>query len=176
MGLSSWHRRPICRPGERRPNKGPAFGAYSVVHGTDSAGPAASAEVGEFLSTVKLTADFAVHTISGCVGCRDDKVALIGVLYDTDEGTDVYFADSGYELHLGSIRLNSDGTFEGGQMRLEHRDILITSTQGAWGGQFSNITDTGGAPRLVAGTFGAEATSAGGSKGAFLGSFVGTKE
>ena len=155
---------------------GPAGGAYAVVHGTDSAGPAASAEVGEFSSTVELTADFAANTISGCVGCRYG-VALIGVLYDTDEGTDVYFADSGYTLHLDSIGLNSsDGTFEGGRMRLDHPDISITSTRGAWGGQFSNIADGAGDPRLVAGTFGAEATSAGGGEGAFIGSFVGTKE
>ena len=131
---------------------GPAGGAYSVVHGTDSAGPPDTAEVGEFFSTVELTANFAANTISGCVGCNDNKVALIGVLYDTDEGTDVYFADSGYTLHLDSIGLNSDGTFEGGQMRLEHPDISITSTQGAWGGQFSNIADSAGDPRLVAGT------------------------
>ena len=61
-------------------------------------------------------------------------------------------------------------------MRLEHPDISIASTEGAWGGRFSNIADSVGNPRLVASTFGAEAASAGGSEGAFLGSFVGTKE
>ena len=154
---------------------GPAGGAYAVVHGTDSAGPPDSAEVGEFIATVELTANFADYTIFGCVGCNY-PVALIGVLYDTDEGTDVYFADSGYTLRLDSVGLNSDGTFEGGRMRLEHQVISITSATGMWGGRFSSIADSAGDPRLVAGTFGAEATSAGGSKGAFLGSFVGTKE
>ena len=79
-------------------------------------------------------------------------------------------------MHLGSISLDSNGTFRGEDVRLEHAAISITRTTGAWGGQFSNIPDSAGAPRLLAGTFGAEAISAGGSEGSFLGSFIGTKE
>ena len=111
------------------------------------------------------------------MGCRDG-VALFGELYDADTGesTDVLFEDSGYQVHLDPTSLDSNGTFLGQQIRLEHRIISITSTTGAWGGQFSNIPDSAGAPRLLAGTFGAEAISAGGSEGSFLGSFVGTKE
>ena len=156
---------------------GPAGGAYSVLHGTGEGGTPGSTEVGEFASAVELTADFAAGTIGGCVGCRDG-LALFGELYDADTGesTDVLFEDSGYQLHLDPTSLNSNGTFLGQQMRLEHPAISITRTTGAWGGQFSNIPDSAGAPRLLAGTFGAEAISAGGSEGSFLGSFVGTKE
>ena len=156
---------------------GPASGAYAVLHGADGEGPPGSMESGGFNSTVELTADFAANTIEGCVGCRDG-VPLFGTLYDTNtgEGTDVLFEDSGFRLHLDPTSLDADGTFLGQQMRLEHSEYSFASTRGAWGGQFSNISDSAGDPRLVAGTFGAEATSAGGSEGAFLGSFFGTKE
>ena len=156
---------------------GPAAGAYGVQHDAGEAGTPGPTEIGEFASTVELTADFAGGTIGGCVGCRDG-VALFGELYDADTGesTDVLFEDSGYQVHLDPTSLDSNGTFLGQQIRLEHRIISITSTTGAWGGQFSNIPDSAGAPRLMADTFGAEAISAGGSEGSFLGSFVGTKE
>ena len=156
---------------------GPASGAYSVVHGADTGGIPGSTESGMFDSTVELTADFTANTLFGCVGCRDG-VALFGTLDDVDTGesTEVMFENSGYRLHLDPTTLDADGTFSGQQMRLEHPDISIASTEGAWGGRFSNIADGAGDPRLLAGTFGAEATSAGGSEGAFLGSFVGTKE
>ena len=158
---------------------GPASGAYSVLHGTDTGVTPGSTESGMFDSTIELAADFTANTISGCVGCRDG-VALFGTLDDagTGESTEVMFEDSGYRLHLDldPTNLGSDGTFSSQLMRLQHPDILIASTEGAWGGRFSSIADSVGDPRLVAGTFGAEATSAGGSEGAFLGSFVGTKE
>ena len=106
-------------------------------------------------------------------------------------------------MHLDPTSLNSNGTFRGQQMRLEHRSHFDHQHDGRVGrsttkaaavlepsgpsscarwpgavcaGQFSNIPDSAGAPRLLAGTFGAEATGAGGSEGSFLGSFVGTKE
>ena len=156
---------------------GPASGAYSVLHGTDTGVVPGSTESGMFDSTVELAADFAANTISGCVGCRDG-VALFGEFYDADTGdsTEVMFMDSGYRLHLDSTVLDPNGKFLGQRMRLEHPVISIASTEGAWGGRFSSIADSAGDPRLVAGTFGAEATSTGGSEGAFLGSFVGTKE
>ncbi|MCY4479169.1 MAG: hypothetical protein OXB97_04690 [Rhodospirillales bacterium] len=156
---------------------GPALGAYAVLHGADGEGPPGSMESGEFNSSVELTADFAANTIEGCVGCRDG-VAVFGTLHDPDTGeaTDVFFEDSGYRLHLDSANLAANGTFLGQQMRLEHSEYSFTSIGGAWGGQLSNIADSAGDPRLVAGTFGTEATSAGGSEGAFLGSFIGTKE
>lgn len=156
---------------------GPASGAYSVVHGADGAGPVDSVEIGEFSSSIELTADFTAGTIEGCVGCRE-AVSLIGVLHDMDTGEsrDVYTSDSGYWMQLGAISLRADGSFVDAEMSLENRVVSITSTEGAWGGRFSSIPDSDGDPRLVAGTFGAEATSAGGSEGAFLGSFVGAKQ
>lgn len=156
---------------------GPAGGAYSVVHGEDGAGPLDSVEIGEFSSSVELTADFAAGTIEGCVGCRE-AVSLIGMLYDRDtvEGRDVYTSDSGYWMQLGATNLRANGTFDGERISLHNRVVSIDSAEGAWGGRFSNIPDSDGDPRLVAGTFGAEAISDGGSEGAFIGSFFGTKE
>ena len=156
---------------------GPVSGAYAILHGTDAGVTPGSTESGLFSSTVKLTADFAANTIGGCIGCSE-TVTLSGTLVDADSGesSDVLFEDSGYRLDLHSTSLNSDGTFEPGQMRLRHPVISITGTEGTWGGRFSNIADSDGDPRLVAGTFGAEAASAGGSEGTFVGSFVGAKE
>lgn len=169
---------PASLPGQGTASySGPASGAYGVLHGTDTGAIPGSMERGMFNSTVQLTADFAANAIFGCVGCRDG-VALFGTLQDPDTGEETEFeiANSGYELHLDSTYLDSDGMFLGQQMRLEHPDISIASTEGAWGGRFSNIADSDGDPRLLAGTFGAEATSAGGSEGAFLGYFLGPKE
>ena len=156
---------------------GPAGGAYGVRYGAGEADTPNSTEIGEFASTVELTADFAAGTIGGCVGCREG-IALFGELYDADTGdsSDVFVEDSGYRLHLGSTGFDPNGTFLGQQLRLEHTANSTTGTVGAWGGQFSNIADSTGDPRLLAGTFGAEAASAGGSEAAFLGSFVGAKE
>ena len=156
---------------------GPAGGAYSVLHGTGEGGTPGSTEIGEFASTVELTADFAGGTIDGCVGCRDG-VALFGVLHDADTGeeSDILLENSGYRLHLDPTSLDSNGTFLGQQLRLEHATTSVASTTGAWGGQFSNNADSAGDPRLVAGTFGAEATGADESEAVFLGSFIGTKE
>ncbi len=156
---------------------GPAGGACSVLHGTGEGGTPGPTEIGEFASTVELTAYFAGGTIGGCVGCRDG-VELFGVLHDADTGeeSDILLENSGYRLHLDPTSLDSNGTFLGQQMRLEHPAISITRTTGAWGGQFSNIPDSAGDPRLLAGTFGAEATGADESEAVFLGSFIGTKE
>ena len=47
---------------------GPASGAYSVLHGTDTGVVPGSTESGMFDSTVELAADFAANTISGMCG------------------------------------------------------------------------------------------------------------
>ena len=156
---------------------GPAAGAYGVQHGAGGAGTPGPTEIGEFTSTVELKADFAAGAIGGCVGCRDG-VALFGVLHDADTGeeSDILLEDSGYRLHLDPTSFDSNGTFRGQQLRLEHAATSVASTIGAWGGQFSNSADSAGDPRLVAGTFGAEATGANESEAVFLGSFLGTKE
>ena len=111
------------------------------------------------------------------MGCRDG-VALFGVLHDADTGeeSDILLENSGYRLHLDPTSLDSNGTFRGQQLRLEHATTSVASTTGAWGGQFSNNADSAGDPRLVAGTFGAEVTGADESEAVFLGSFIGTKE
>ena len=92
------------------------------------------------------------------------------------QGRDVFTSDSGYWMQLGATNLRANGTFDRERISLHNRVVSIASAEGAWGGRFSNIPDSDGDPRLVAGTFGAEAISDGGSEGAFIGSFFGTKE
>ena len=148
---------------------GPAGGAYGVQHGAGEAGTPGPTEIGEFASTVELTADFAGGTIGGCVGCRDG-VALFGVLHDADTGeeSDVLLEDSGYRLHLGSISLDSNGTFRGEDVRLEHAATSITRHDGRVGRPvLEYMPDSAGDPRLVAGTSGAEATGADESEAVF---------
>ena len=156
---------------------GPTAGIYGVSHGADSLVSPGSIEIGEFISTVELTVDFAAGTIGGCVGCNFPLV-LAGVFEDaaTGEISEVYLEDSGYQMFLGTATFGSDAVFSGQQLTLYHPNIAIDGTDGAWGGRFSNIPNTDGDPRLVAGTFGAEATTAGGSEGAFLGAFVGASQ
>ena len=52
----------------------------------------------------------------------------------------------------------------------------VTDTSGSWGGQFSNIQDAAGNPRLVAGTTGADWTESDGSRGAFVGAYIATAQ
>ena len=153
---------------------GPTVGIYAASHGTDTGVTPGSTEIGEFASTLWLNVDFAAQSIYGCVGC-DDPLAISGVFVDAATGETEEFSDddSGYELSLLLTTFDSNGTFSGQDLLLQHGDLEITRTEGAWGGQFSNVAGSGGAPRLVAGTYGADATTAGGSQGVFLGAFVG---
>ena len=153
---------------------GPTAGIYGVVYGNDTLATPGSVEIGEFASTVELNVDFGAGSIGGCIGCTD-PIVLAGVFEDaaTGEVSPFHVEDSGYWVMLGTTTFGSDASFSGQQLTLNHPDIAITGTRGAWGGRFSNIPDSAGDPRLIAGTFGAEATTAGGSEGAFLGAFVG---
>ena len=167
-----WNRHRRCRSRERRHTTGRqaalTVSSMARTQGRRQARPRSAS----FLRLSNSRPISQPVPVGGCVGCRDG-VALIGVLYDTDTGesNDVYFEESGYRLHLDPTSLDTNGTFLGQELRLAHPAISINNTAGAWGGQFSNIADSAGDPRLLAGTFGAEATSAGGSETTFLGSF-----
>lgn len=161
---------------------GPTGGLYTASHAGDTGWAPGSLEIGEFQSTIHLNVDFAAGTIGGCVGCVT-PIALSSVLEDgaTGELYELDTANSGYRLDLYPTTLDSDGTFDGDLLSLSNNHpnpdyrIAISDTDGAWGGQFSNIPDSGGDPRLVAGTYGAAAETARGSQGVFLGAFLGAK-
>ena len=150
-------------------------GLYAAEHGSDTGVTPGSLEVGEFSSTLQLNVDFAARTIGGCVGCGPDaSISIFGVVQDaaTNEVEEFYVDDSGYVLNLGPTSFDSNGAFSGQQLALNSDTLAITSTEGYWGGQFSNIPTSSGIPRAVAGTFGAVATSLGGSQGVFLGAYA----
>ena len=137
-----------------------------------------SVEVGEFEAIATLTADFSAETISGCVGCQGG-ISVSGVYQDKATGTVGTFEDVtlDYRVNLGAAPIDSDtGTFTSSNVRVTSSTVPTARSSGAWGGQFSNIPDAAGDPRLVAGTFGGEASTPGGSRGAFVGAFGAGKQ
>ena len=133
-------------------------GLYASVTGTDF-GPErqGETELGIFEGDMRLTANFAAQTIGGCVGCT-------GGLYL--QGT-----PSDYLIRLGDVPFDDRGLYRGPSVTVEHPDLQITHSSGAWGGMFSSVPNANGDPRLVAGTLGGEVRTAGGSEGAFVGAY-----
>ena len=142
-----------------------------------------------------LRANFAAGTIQGCIGCqRDDETAtgaydgwrVEGVYVDPQTGlheTADYHDDAGYTdtpesapsrfmVRFGATPFNPDGTFLGTAVTLEDAgpDTIVQSS-GHWGGMFSSIPDASGEPRAMAGTVGAEGTTADGSQLAVIDTF-----
>ena len=152
--------------------QGPAAGIYSTRYGSDTLAPVGSTEIGEFSATAELTADFGSMTISGCVGCTG-TIETVGIFQNaaTGETFEVYDS-SDTRVTLGSAPIETNGSFRVGQVSLTSPGVDVTSSSGSWGGQFSNISDAQGDPRLVAGTFGGEAGTSGGSEVVFVGAYV----
>ena len=173
---------------------GRSSGFYSLEYGNGGS-RAGRTEAGRYFADVALTADFAASTIQGCIGCqRDGETAtgpydgwhVEGVYADPQTGlheTADYHDDAGYTdtpesaparfmVRLGATPFNPDGTFLGTAVTLENAgpDAIVQSS-GDWGGMFSSILDASGEPRSVAGTVGAEGTTADGSQLAVIGSF-----
>ena len=135
--------------------------------------------VEEYAATVALTADFSANTLSGCIGCQGDIAIRRSHLHQLlgDEVQELEAPPTDYELHLGAVSFNpDDGTFENPDVTVMHPERTITQSEGFWGGQFSNILDPTGNPRLVAGFSAAEFTEADGSLGHFWGMFNGLSE
>ena len=116
-------------------------------------------EIGLFNGDMELTADFSAGTIGGCIGCGRG----VYLNYDT--------APSGYRVRLGMTNFAANGVYRGTSVTLEHPTIPIASTSGAWGGMFSNQSNSEGEPRLTAGTVGGQATSDDGSEAVFVGAY-----
>ena len=132
--------------------------------------------VEEYAGTVTLTADFTANTLRGCIGCQDDITVWRSYLRRLFGGAtrELHALPTDYELHLGAVAFNAeDGTFEKPEVTVVHPERIITQSEGFWGGQFSNIPDSAGNPRLVAGFSEAEFEEADGSLGYFWGMFNG---
>ena len=116
---------------------------------------------GIFKADMELTADFGSQTIDGCAGCG--SASLDGTPTD-------------YRVRLGATPFESNGVFRGTSVTIEHPNREFVSNSGAWGGMFSNVPDSNGDPRLVAGTLAGQATIADGSKAVFVGAFYATSQ
>ncbi len=154
---------------------GDAGGLYAVRYGSGSGVPAGSTETGEFTANIALTADFANSTISGCIGCDGSGVTdYIFVDASTGRAREVSGESSESSFHLSPASIDNSGRFRGTTVRWAHPDATVTSTEGSWAGQFSNVA-VNGDPRLVAGTVGAHAQTSLGTEVVFVGAWYGAR-
>ena len=162
--------------------KGLGSGIYTTQYGTGYALPEGSTEFGEFEGTTTLTANFADNTISGCFGCEGD-IRLSGVFTNSETAAQGPAPNtlSNYQFRFGEAQINSDlGTFRtnaANAVTFSNPDlqegVRITEQGGSWGGRFSRYNSARiGQPRLVAGTFGSQATLSDGSQSAYIGAFI----
>ena len=151
-------------------------GIYASKYGTDlPRGSAGSYGAGEYLGNISLTANFDTSSISGVI----DQIDIYGSYLETPSGTLQALDDlpqSGYQIMLDSLSITENGSFRGTGVRLDHPGLRMTHTDGAWGGRFSTLDDSSGNPRIVAGTYGGTARTAGASETAFIGAFYGSTE
>ena len=158
--------------------EGQAGGLYEHVLGSEWGEDAAATVVDEYQGTITLIADFAEGTLAGCIGCTGDLVtrrAHFGFFLG-DDVRDARALAADYELHLGAVPFGADGFFESTDVTVRHPDRSFTDSGEFWGGQFSNIPDKDGNPRLVAGFSLAGFQEGDGGSGTFLGAFVGLSE
>ena len=157
--------------------QGTAQGFYHHTYGTRTSAniPTGTQEIGEVTGTITLSVDFGNRTIDGCVGCTEYS-RVTGVAVDP-QGRTYEFDDAliAYQVVYGPTAIKSDGTFRDSAVRLVNPAHPIHTSSGSWGGQFSNIPDAAGDPRLVTGTGGGVYTHADGGHGVWIGAFFGTK-
>lgn len=155
---------------------GRADGGYIVRYGTDFADVSSGTwEQGEYTGRARLTADFGSSQISG----RIDNIGLHNIRTLEPDGTAGYdpsLRNTDYEGILGAAPISETGTFTGQGVTLTHSQVQITSSEGSWGGRFSNIDDRAGNPRSVAGTSRASFTTSGETEGVLVGAFYGATE
>lgn len=157
---------------------GPAGGLYTYEAGSDWGDDEGAFVIDEYVGTVTLTADFADGTLRGCIGCVGDLVtqrAHFGVFLGR-ELRDAQATATDYELHLATAIVREDGTFERGRLTVRHPERTVTLSEGDWGGTHSSRRDADGNPRLVAGFNGVDFQESDGSKGQFVGSFLGLSD
>ena len=157
---------------------GSSGGLYVYERGSDWGDVEGTSAVEEYEGTITITADFSDNTLRGCIGCEGDittrRSHLRAVL--GDEVRDLEAAPTGYELHFGATPFNPDGTFEHSDVTVRHPERPVMGSSGFWGGQFSNVPDRTGNPRLVAGFNEVEFEEDDGSGGLFRGIFTALSE
>lgn len=156
---------------------GLAGGIYRYKYGDNwGAQLAGTFAVEGYAATVTLSADFSDNTLHGCIGCQGDIAIARSHLHLIlgDRLRQLSALPTDYELHLDAVSFNpDDGTFEHPAVTVKHPERTVTQSEGFWGGQFSNLPDADGNPRLVAGFSDAGFEEADGSSGSFWGMFNG---
>ncbi len=156
--------------------QGAGGGLYAYEFGSQQGEvPRGSVEFGEFSGTTTLTADFDARTISGCIGCPGGLSGDAILVLPNGESRG-FSGNVSARIDLGAASFDSGGRFTSQDVEVVILGTDVTSTTGSWGGQFSNIPDASGDPRLVAGTAGAEWTESDGSEGGFVGAYYGFKQ
>ncbi len=127
----------------------------------------ARTDIGAFTAIFELTANFGSNRVSGCVGCTGS--------IELSSFEDDSISESDTMLRLGPAPIGSDGSFRNQEVTLVTPGMTYSENSGSWGGKLSNVPDAAGDPRLVAGTYGAKAATAGGDGITFVGAFYAGK-
>ncbi len=148
---------------------GIASGAYAAEYGTDTDGTAGTIEIGEYSGSFRAVANFSRGIVSGSVR----NVYLDAVVTEPDGTSYPDYGSSPTRLEIGATAINSEGTFNGTDVRLADPRFSFSTNEGSWGGRFSIIDDYAGNPRVIAGTHGGAATTTGGTAIRFIGAHFG---
>ena len=150
--------------------EGVAAGVVSVKAGS-SAGHIR--ETGEYRGTLRLTADFSRGFVSGTIQSR----ATRGFVSFGDGTSRPGGRNDNTTINLGHTAINSDGSFAGTGVTLTSGLVNQQGpSEGYWGGRFSTIDDSAGAPRAVAGTHGATMSLPGGGSITYVGYHFGATD
>ena len=153
---------------------GLARGVYISKYGTDGSLPDGTIEMGGYVGSVTLNANFVNSQISGLID--NIQLSSINRVVDGTVQAGPVTQSTEYQVHLDSPNIRQDGTFSGDGVRITHPSLVIGTTTGKWGGRFSDRSDSAGNPRAVAGTHAGTARTAGGTARTFLGAFLATTE
>ena len=150
-------------------------GGVYVARGGSDAIVNGAFEEGQYESDLSLTANFQTMTIGG----QADNVAIYNVSLYTPAG-DYFFVPAAeattYRVNFGNAPITSNGTFTGNDISVTSQDYNVDTTTGTWAGRFSNVNDSNGDPRAVAGTNAVYFNTTGGSEAVFTGEFYGATE
>ena len=133
---------------------GLAGGLYAQEHGSAWGDAERTIATEEYEGTFTITVDVSDSTMRGCIGCEGDiltRRANFGVFLG-EHVRELLAAPTDYELDFGSTPFNADGIFGHAEAEVRHPERTVTESSGFWGGQFSNMPDRTGSPRLVTGS------------------------
>ncbi len=154
---------------------GPTQGFYYHEYRGNPLVPDGTQEIGEVVGEIRLTVDFANSLINGCVGCTRRSQVTGVATYPDGNTSEFENTPIGYQVIYGPTTIAPNGSFRDSSVVLVNPDHPVTDSSGSWGGQFSNILDADGDPRLVTGTGGGDYTHENGTHGVWIGAFIGTK-